>query len=158
MSLSSKKIIQNFLAISLSTLNPGEKKQNRRDAEIASGANQIHQALEHVPNSQTMTTFETVPLGHVPTETNENIDFGGHNNDDIETEAPPVIPAMRLLCSVCSTREPQPEPTGPRRRKRKTCRVVVDGVSGPYPDTCPGRTNRKNCFLHTCNDPDKKVK
>ena len=43
-------------------------------------------------------------------------------------------------------------------KKRRTCRVTLSGQSCPYPETCPGRSNRKNCFLHTVENPANKGK
>ena len=84
--------------------------------------------------------------------------FEENHSDNWEPEQVPLPanPAMQLLCSVCSTQ--LREPTGPMRRKRRTCKVVVDGQPCPLPDTCPGRVNNENCFLHTGGDPDKKLK
>ena len=123
------------------------KNQDRRDAEISSGANRINRALEHVPGCNAMPNFDPVPLAYE------------QPNLDEPTELPPteqILPALGLLCSVCNTR--QAEQPAPKRKKRKTCRVIVNGESCPHPNTCPGKTNNKNCFLITGGDPDKKVK
>ena len=67
-----------------------------------------------------------------------------------------ATPEMQLLCSVCATQEVLPP--GPKRKKPKTCKVVVDGVTCPYPTTCPGRVHNDNCFLYTGGDPSKKLR
>ena len=83
------------------------KNQDRRDAEISSGANRINRALEHVPDGNVMPNFDPVPLAYE------------QPNLDEPTELPPteqILPALGLLCSVCNTR--QAEQPAPKRKKR----------------------------------------
>ena len=130
-------------------LKQWRKSQNLRDAAISSGAHRIQAALEYVPESGGMVDFEPVPLNDFTTETEEQTP----TEEQAGTEAQPT-PQMSVLCSVCAqTTNLPPEP---KRKKPKTCKVVIDGVSCPYPLTCEGRSNRANCFLRTGGDPEKK--
>ena len=139
------------------------KNQDRRDAEISSGADRMNNVLEHVPLSQRILDFERVPLNGIQGQVEEtalvpfvnnngNPDFGPNIDEDDGDAA-----AMDVLCSVCMTRDETPV-REKKKQKRRTCRVVVNGVSCSHPTTCPGRMLQQNCVLHTGGDPSKKVK
>ena len=63
---------------------------------------------------------------------------------------------MAVLCSVCAAQTNVPPE--PKRKKPKSCKVVLNGVPCPFPLTCEGKTNRANCLLRTGGDPEEKIK
>ena len=159
------------------------KNQDRRDAEIASGANQLSSALEHVPaDYQSQPIFETCPLDEPliePTNNDDNdndsdsapdeddttgfeiVQYTGFQNQSqsrslTQTQTQTQI-SMELVCQVCRT-EPVFRPAGPKRKKPRTCEVTLDGRKSPIPNTCVGRYNRENCVFRTKGDETKKVR
>ena len=167
------------------------KNQDRRDAEIASGANRLSSALEHIPADYlSRPIFETCPLDEPllePADDNGNdndADWTPDQNeesDEDEATGFEIVPytgtqnqtqsqsltqtetqnltqmSMELVCQVCRT-EPVFQPTGPKRKKPRTCKVTIDGRKCPIPNTCVGRFNRVNCILITKGDETKKVR
>ena len=151
------------------------KNQDRRDAELASGANRLSRALEHVPESNDEPLFEPVGLNgsdenskdgsdedFVPS--NDNIAETDPNNNDTLTQSQPMM-SMELVCVTCGdesvmrNRQPrnQRPRNGPPKKRTRICRVVIDGMTCPNPRTCPGRSLKDNCILITKGDPNKRV-
>lgn len=145
------------------------KNQDRRDAAIASGSDQLNNALEYVPGLQPEQNFEAAPVEPVE---NSNLDRSNDPTEDLPTisspptetsilEPPPQAPGVLLLCNVCEnstevqpTRPPARPPVRPPVRKRR-CRMVVNGVGCPDPYICRGKNNRKNCMMIVRGDVTK---
>ena len=127
-----------------------QKNQDRRDAEIASGANHLARALEYVPESQEQPTFEPTPLSQNPNppqtdQTTTTFEDTGHD------DPPPM--SMELICGVCGN-EPELRER-PAKKRTRMCRNVVNGETCPHPSTCRGKNNRDNCFLNNKGDLTK---
>ena len=123
-----------------------EKNQDRHDAEIASGAERLRDVLERVPVSNTPTNFQPVPL-------NENEAQSSTPTEDSQLDGVAILPNARQTENVVtSTNEVQ------QIRKKRTCKVIINGISCPHPEICPGKMKRANCFLIIGGDPNKNFK
>lgn len=116
------------------------KNQDRRDAEVASGSNLFTNVLEYVPDCDSMPDFEPLPLTETP--------------DESELSEPT---GLAILCQVAAHEAP-PAKKIKRTRKKRTCKVVVNGQSCPIPYECKGRSLQDNCVLKTGGDPSKCIK
>ena len=128
------------------------KNQDRRDAAIASGANKISTALEYVPlhdsTHPSASTFATSPFTRAVATTNLEL-LLPPPQEQIEVAADP----SELFLEVCGTMSNLQPP------KKRTCQVKLpDGRTCPYPKTCRGKNNRKNCTLYTGGDVNKLMK
>jgi len=150
------------------------KNQDRRDAEIASGSNRLSLAMEYVPASGDISTFEPMSLNNSAvitkaTETSlpiRNIEPSstrrGLTNLMPSDGAviPPLTGALQALCVACSLRIPVQEPNQRQKlsKKQRQCRVTLNGAICPNPTECPGKSNRKNCILITGGLKEKKAR
>ena len=130
-----------------------QKNQDRRDAEIASGANRLSAALEHVPANANTQSFQPLPLHQAPCVPLPE------NRPPINSLVQQAPQGMLLLCQACLNQPVLSTPnttTHPiQKKKPRTCRVEVDGRKCPIPDRCRGKSNRKNCILYTGGDINK---
>ena len=131
------------------------KNQNRKDAAVASGSENLNRALEYVPIGQRNTaTFEITDLSN-------SIEIVPATDSQVTENAivPTQSEGLMLLCSVCGTDQGvQPyntENTRPKVRKKRRCLVEIDEQKCPDPFNCRGKVNRENCILKHKGDLSK---
>jgi len=144
------KVISHFIRY----VKQFKKNQDRRDAEIASGANKLSDALEYVPDMPAVQNFEPTPID-ISTPSNDPTDTvaaqSASTTDDV------VVEPLQMLCQVVATAEAIPPPpieiettaTTKRKRKRPTCQGPSGDGDCPRPDICTGFSDRENCYAKT---------
>lgn len=141
------------------------KNRDRRDAATASGANRLVNALEYVPESESIPAYEPVAL-NIPATPNNPTDNRpanlnpepanlSHTTMEVSARADSTDNGLQILCQACSTQQTQPVE---KPSKTKTCQGPTGDGDCPDPIRCPGKSNRDNCIKKTGGDPTKKVK
>lgn len=137
-----------------------KKNQNRRDAEVGSGANRIFDAVEYVPdpvnNLQTFQPLEISGTNETATPTIPTDSLGGDTQDPTEI-AVQETPAMCVACPVDEGEdgEVQEQPKKKKKftRRSKRCQGWGDRPCGD-PDNCTGAQFKRNCVNRTGGNPD----
>lgn len=131
------------------------KNQDKRNAEVASGANRLSQVLERVPETEAIVNFEPVSLNsvslhepNIPTDTETG-------NSNLATEGAivePPNPGLNILSNVSETQQPMVEEETPQEPTRKRRRQICRGIGKTpctQPYTCRGVKVKSKCVLIT---------
>lgn len=140
------------------------KNQDRRDAEVASGADKLSEALEYVPHSTNISTFDPAEISETvnspTTPTDPTVTEPANSNlgtASTETVNPGTTQPMMMLCQVCDDAAKKK-----KRKRTRTCQGTYNkktktGEHCPNPTTCAGKNGRANCVLRTGGDETKKT-
>lgn len=146
------------------------KNQDRRDAEVQSGADKLSSALEYVPDMSNNEIFETVDISDTtatdPVQTENETPTASTDtrpaNSTVSTDNPVQGNANTTQASVARRRRAPPSNDDdgekqPRKKRIKHCQGLY-GKPCPIPTTCDGRTWRINCVIRTKGNPALKMK
>lgn len=140
------------------------RNQDRRDAEISSGANRLSEVLEHIPENEPLRNFLPSALNDASLQDSNNPMETEPANSSPATDnaiVEPPNPGLNILSNVSETQQPMVQEETPqepaRKRRRKRCQGY-NKIPCPEPDTCDGVRVKANCVLLTGGDKSKEVK